>query len=148
MSARASEQRQGGSPPRWARVTAKPQPHLPSLKSNREFFAGPRNTEANLSFQECAQLRKIQVFCSLHNGVVISYFEQIKSQPKTHGLCRSLYFTAALWSGRKHLEQLWWGGEKWYDNHIPCCIFSQWICLEWATSVPLLHYLSLEIATS
>ena len=67
-------------------LTTKPQPRLHSLKSKMEFFAGPKNTEANLSFVERAQLQKTQVFCSLHNVVAISYFEQTKPQPKTHGL--------------------------------------------------------------
>ena len=50
-----------------------------------EFFASPKNTEVNLSFVEHAKLQRTQVFCSLHNVVAISYFEQTKPQLKTHG---------------------------------------------------------------
>ena len=54
-----------------------------SLKSKKGFFAGPEITKANLSSVERAQLQRIQVFCSLHNGMAISYFEQTILQ---HGL--------------------------------------------------------------
>lgn len=65
-------------------VTAKPNP-IYTLQSKKEFFAGPKNTEANLPFVERVQLQRTQVFCSLQN-VAISYFEQIKPQSKTNGL--------------------------------------------------------------
>ena len=67
-------------------VTAKPQTHLQSLQSKKGLFAGPKNAEANLWFEERAQLQRMQVFCSLHIGVAMSYFERTKPQPKTHGL--------------------------------------------------------------
>ena len=50
-------------------------PSEASLQSKKEFFAGPKNTEANLSFIERAQLQT-QVFCSLQNEAAASYFEQ------------------------------------------------------------------------
>ena len=52
-----------------------PTPFAP-LKSKKQFFAVPKITEANLSFEERAQLHRIQVFCSLHNGVAISYLSK------------------------------------------------------------------------
>ena len=57
-----------------------------SLQSKKEFFAGFKNTEANLSFIVGAPLQRTQVFCSLQNGVVISYFEQKGPRSKAHGL--------------------------------------------------------------